>query len=81
MEEALAQLPAIDKLVLQEVSDEPACTCRLIENKPSDFSITDEDETDQPPPFEIVEDPDCRARIYLEDKYKVHDISDEKIRR
>lgn len=81
MEEALAQLPAIDKLVLQEVSDEPTCTCRLIENKPNDFSITDEDEADQPPPFEIVEDPDCRARDYLETKYQVHDISDRKIHR
>lgn len=82
-EEALAQLPPIDRSVLEELFSEPPCTCRLKENKPSDFSIGEEEdeESEQPPPFEIVEDPACSARGYLATMYKVDDISDNKILR
>ncbi|XP_066257751.1 mediator of RNA polymerase II transcription subunit 26-like [Euwallacea similis] len=80
VEEALSQLPPIDKSVLEEDCEEPPCTCRLKENKPSAFSIGDEEE-EQPPLYEIVEDPACPAKEFLEELYQVHEVSDEKILR
>ncbi|KAF7283174.1 uncharacterized protein LOC143193827 isoform X2 [Rhynchophorus ferrugineus] len=80
VEEAMALLPPIDKSVLLEDPDvnDPLCSCYLKENKP-DFSIDDED-VEQPPPFEIVEDPACSARIHLSKKYNAFDTSAHKIR-
>ncbi|KAL1502768.1 hypothetical protein ABEB36_007866 [Hypothenemus hampei] len=81
VEEALALLPPIDRSVLDEVDPEPPCTCYLKENKKSDFSISedDDDECTKLPLYETIEDPDCPAKAYLENKYKVTDVSEYKI--
>ncbi|XP_050305460.1 mediator of RNA polymerase II transcription subunit 26-like isoform X2 [Anthonomus grandis grandis] len=87
-EEALALLPPVDRSVLDVPDPEPPCTCLLKENQrrfASAFSIGDEevggDRPPSPPPFEVIEDPACPARHYIEHKYRVHDVSEEKIRR
>ncbi|XP_030763847.1 mediator of RNA polymerase II transcription subunit 26 [Sitophilus oryzae] len=78
IEEATSLLPPIDKsILLEDDSSQPPCTCFIKENK-LDFSVDDED-VEQPPPYEIIEDPECAAKCYLANKYKTFDISNEKV--
>ncbi|ERL95440.1 hypothetical protein D910_12703 [Dendroctonus ponderosae] len=67
--------------VLDEPDPTPPCICRLKENKPKDFSICDDEEIEQLPPFEMIEDPACPAKRFLATKYNVDDISEKKIER
>lgn len=80
IEDALAQLPPIDKTaLLTDESEYPKCTCFLKENKP-DFSVDEEDEVDLEHRLEFIEDHECPARIYIEEKYHLHDVTDEKVK-
>lgn len=76
VEEVLAKLPPIDASVLDE--EEPIqCTCQVITSK-SDFFIEDSD-VDLGPKYEIVEDCQCPARLYLEDRYHFGAVTEERI--
>ncbi|XP_025832876.1 mediator of RNA polymerase II transcription subunit 26-like, partial [Agrilus planipennis] len=67
-EEALAQLPPIDKSVLEEF-EEHLCYCQLVENK-TDFSVEEDDaDVNLQHTYEFVENSNCPARTYLEEKY------------
>lgn len=80
VEDALAQLPPIDKSVLFE-DDVVQCTCILKENK-SDFSVAEEEaDIDLENRFEFIEDYDCRAKSHLSEKYHLGHVTDEMIER
>lgn len=74
IEEALALLPPIDPTVLEEDNTEPQCSCQLIENK-TNFSIEDDEEVNLQHTFEFVEDSNCLAKTYLDEKYHLSDTS------
>ncbi|CAG9830929.1 unnamed protein product [Diabrotica balteata] len=79
VEDALAQLPPIDKSVLLE-DDEVQCTCILKENK-SDFSVEEEAEIDLEHKFEFVEDHNCQAKYKLRETYHLDHVTDEMVER
>ncbi|RZC42352.1 Med26 domain containing protein [Asbolus verrucosus] len=66
VEEALAQLPPIDPSALESEEPQPACSCQLKEHK--DFAVDESEELGQP--FEFVEDGECAARLYFEERSK-----------
>ncbi|GJQ75398.1 MED26 [Trypoxylus dichotomus] len=93
VEDALALLPPIDKSCLYEADDiqDVSCTCPLEERK-TDFSIEaeddDEDETKHgghladdtsKPKFEFKEDCNCQAKLYLEHKYHLGAVTDDRV--
>lgn len=80
VEEAMAQLPPIDKSVLFEQNEEEKCTCVLKENK-TDFSVDDDPEVEQFHRFEFIEDQDCQAKLNLREKYHLDSVTDEEVHR
>lgn len=78
VEEAMAQLPPIDKSVLVEEIER--CTCFLKENK-TDFSVDDDPEVEQFERFEFVEDQDCQTKLSLREKYHLDSVTDEEVHR
>lgn len=80
VEEALAQLPPIDKSVLFNESEVVRCTCFLKENK-TDFSVDDDPEVEQFHRYEFVEDQDCQAKFNLREQYHLENVTDEEVHR
>lgn len=78
IEEALKRLPPIDRSVLTNESD-VTCSCHLKEYK-SDFSIGDEPESLEHK-FEFIEDCNCSAKKYLEEKYNLSSVTDDCVRK
>lgn len=79
VEDALALLPPIDKSCLYETDTQDVeCTCFLNEHKSGDFSIEEEVEVPQHK-FEFKEDCNCQAKEYLEDKYHLGEVTDDRV--
>lgn len=78
VEEALRRLPPINTDALLNDDHEVQCSCALKEFN-SDFSIDGED---VPPEhkFEFTEDCNCSAKKYLEEKYHLNDVNDERVK-
>lgn len=87
VEEALAQLPPIDKSILYvQEDDQPTCTCYLREIPPEENTSLAENNSEEnkiilPPRYEMVEDPDCPAKKYLVEKYNLDSVTDEQVER
>lgn len=79
VEEALALLPPVDVSCLEEADEEDVkCTCKLKEPKTSGFSIDDNDSDDEEK-IEFLEDCNCEARSYLQKKYHLNDVTEERV--
>lgn len=79
VEDALAQLPPIDKSVLLE-EEEEICLCYLKEIKP-DFSVEEDSEINLEHRFEAVEDHNCPAKVHLTEKYHLDYVTEERVHR
>ncbi|KAJ3650743.1 hypothetical protein Zmor_016825 [Zophobas morio] len=73
VEEALAQLPPVDRGVLEEPEPQPHCSCVLKEHK--DFAVDESDDLGLP--FEFVEDSECAARLHFEEEARKEQITPE----
>ncbi|KRT82410.1 hypothetical protein AMK59_3355 [Oryctes borbonicus] len=95
VEDALALLPPVDKSCLYEADEDTEdvpCTCFLEECK-TDFSIEvedpegEEDATkrvrnqieEEKPKFEFKQDCNCQAKLYLENKYHLGAVTDDRV--
>lgn len=79
VEDALAQLPPIDKSVLLE-EEEDICLCYLKEVKP-DFSVEEDSEINLEHRFEVIEDHSCPAKVHLTDKYHLDYVTEKQVHR
>lgn len=78
IEEAIALLPPIDYSNLEDSEDEPRCTCVLKETKNEGFSLDDPDSNEDTDRIEFIEDCNCEAKRYLEEKYHKSEITEER---
>lgn len=79
-EEALALLPPIDRSFLEVADpDDVRCTCVLKEKKPKGFSIDGDESEEEDDKIEFLEDCNCDARAYLEQKYHLRDATDDRV--
>ncbi|XP_057653479.1 mediator of RNA polymerase II transcription subunit 26 [Diorhabda carinulata] len=82
VEEALAQLPPIDRSVnIEDEVESNPCTCILKEEKP-DHSLEDDSESlNLIPKYEFSEDHDCQAKLKLRETYRFDSVDDEMVER